>query len=54
MPPLFMVMVTQNPVGPEGTWPLPEAQMDRFLMHVNIEYPPVVHDALRHRVMLFC
>ena len=41
MPPLFMVMATQNPVEQEGTYPLPEAQMDRFLMHVNIDYPPV-------------
>jgi MoxR-like ATPase len=41
MPPLYMVMATQNPVEQEGTYPLPEAQMDRFLMHVNIEYPPV-------------
>ncbi len=37
LPPLFMVMATQNPVEQEGTYPLPEAQMDRFLMHVNIE-----------------
>ena len=41
MPPLFMVMATQNPVEQEGTYPLPEAQMDRFLMHVMITYPPV-------------
>ena len=41
MPALFMVMATQNPVEQEGTYPLPEAQMDRFLMHVNIEYTPV-------------
>ncbi|MHA7815615.1 MAG: AAA family ATPase [Pseudohaliea sp.] len=41
MPPLFMVMATQNPVEQEGTYPLPEAQMDRFLMHVNIDYPPI-------------
>ncbi len=41
MPPLFMVMATQNPVEQEGTYPLPEAQMDRFLMHVLITYPPV-------------
>lgn len=41
MPPLFMVMATQNPVEQEGTYPLPEAQLDRFLMHVNIEYPSV-------------
>ncbi|MGF1563678.1 MAG: AAA family ATPase [Geminicoccaceae bacterium] len=41
MPPLFMVMATQNPIEQEGTYPLPEAQMDRFLMHVTITYPPV-------------
>lgn len=41
MEPLFMVMATQNPVEQEGTYPLPEAQMDRFLMHVMITYPPV-------------
>lgn len=41
MEPLFIVMATQNPVEQEGTYPLPEAQMDRFLMHVNITYPPV-------------
>jgi len=39
MPELFIVMATQNPVEQEGTYPLPEAQMDRFLMHVNIDYP---------------
>ncbi|HIG40938.1 MAG: MoxR family ATPase [bacterium] len=38
LPPLFMVMATQNPVEQEGTYPLPEAQMDRFLMHVVIRY----------------
>ena len=36
---LFMVMATQNPIEQEGTYPLPEAQMDRFLMHVIISYP---------------
>ena len=36
---LFMVMATQNPVEQEGTYPLPEAQMDRLLMHVMIDYP---------------
>ncbi len=41
MEPLFMVMATQNPVEQEGTYPLPEAQMDRFLMHVLISYPSV-------------
>jgi MoxR-like ATPase len=38
LPPLFMVLATQNPVEQEGTYPLPEAQMDRFLMHINISY----------------
>jgi len=39
LPPLFMVMATQNPIEQEGTYPLPEAQMDRFLMHVFISHP---------------
>ena len=39
LPDLFLVMATQNPIEQEGTYPLPEAQMDRFLMHVNIDYP---------------
>ena len=39
MPGLFMVMATQNPIEQEGTYPLPEAQMDRFLMHIYIDYP---------------
>jgi MoxR-like ATPase len=39
LPPLFMVMATQNPIEQEGTYPLPEAQMDRFLMHVFITHP---------------
>ncbi|MEM5433137.1 MoxR family ATPase [Cupriavidus oxalaticus] len=37
--PLFLVMATQNPIEQEGTYPLPEAQMDRFLMHVSVTYP---------------
>ena len=37
---LFMVMATQNPIEQEGTYSLPEAQLDRFLMHVMIDYPP--------------
>lgn len=41
MEPLFCVMATQNPIEQEGTYPLPEAQMDRFLMHVSVNYPPV-------------
>ncbi len=39
LPDLFMVMATQNPIEQEGTYPLPEAQMDRFIMHVFIDYP---------------
>lgn len=39
LPPLFLVMATQNPIEQEGTYPLPEAQLDRFLMHVQIDYP---------------
>jgi len=36
---LFLVMATQNPIEQEGTYPLPEAQLDRFLMHVVVDYP---------------
>ena len=39
LPELFLVMATQNPIEQEGTYPLPEAQLDRFLMQVNIDYP---------------
>ncbi|SFN11513.1 MoxR family ATPase [Variovorax sp. OV329] len=39
LPPLFLVMATQNPIEQEGTYPLPEAQMDRFLMHLSVGYP---------------
>ncbi|MEQ8290482.1 MAG: MoxR family ATPase [Gammaproteobacteria bacterium] len=39
LPNLFLVMATQNPIEQEGTYPLPEAQLDRFLMHVTIDYP---------------
>ena len=39
LPPLFLVMATQNPIEQEGTYPLPEAQLDRFLMHVKIGFP---------------
>lgn len=39
LPELFMVLATQNPIEQEGTYPLPEAQMDRFLLHVVIRYP---------------
>jgi MoxR-like ATPase len=39
LPDLFLVMATQNPIEQEGTYPLPEAQLDRFLMHLEIDYP---------------
>lgn len=39
LPKLFLVMATQNPIEQEGTYPLPEAQLDRFLLHVNVDYP---------------
>jgi MoxR-like ATPase len=39
LPPLFLVMATQNPIEQEGTYPLPEAQLDRFLLHVQVGYP---------------
>ena len=41
LPRLFLVMATQNPIEQEGTYPLPEAQLDRFLMHVRVGYPKV-------------
>jgi MoxR-like ATPase len=39
LPELFMVMATQNPIEQDGTYPLPEAQLDRFLLHVQVGYP---------------
>jgi MoxR-like ATPase len=39
LPDIFLVMATQNPIEQEGTYPLPEAQLDRFLLHVKLEYP---------------
>ncbi len=39
LPRLFLVMATQNPIEQEGTYPLPEAQIDRFMLHVAIDYP---------------
>lgn len=44
LPPLFLVMATQNPIEQEGTYPLPEAQLDRFLMHVQIDYPGLTEE----------
>jgi MoxR-like ATPase len=48
LPALFMVMATQNPIEQEGTYPLPEAQMDRFLLHVKVDYPAL---DVEHRVL---
>ncbi|MEJ1298420.1 MAG: MoxR family ATPase [Candidatus Sedimenticola sp. (ex Thyasira tokunagai)] len=39
LPELFLVMATQNPIEQEGTYPLPEAQLDRFMLHVMVDYP---------------
>ena len=44
LPELFLVMATQNPIEQEGTYPLPEAQLDRFLLHVFIDYPSVENE----------
>jgi len=41
LPELFLVMATQNPIEQEGTYPLPEAQLDRFLLYVKIDYPDI-------------
>ncbi|OZI35551.1 AAA family ATPase [Bordetella genomosp. 1] len=45
MAPLFMVLATQNPIEQEGTYPLPEAQMDRFLMKIRLDYPAAQDEA---------
>jgi MoxR-like ATPase len=42
----FLVMATQNPIEQEGTYPLPEAQLDRFLLHVRVDYPAVESERL--------
>ena len=39
LPDLFLVMATQSPIEQEGTYPLPEAQLDRFMLHIKIDYP---------------
>lgn len=44
LPELFLVMATQNPIEQEGTYPLPEAQLDRFLLHLNVDYPDAEHE----------
>jgi MoxR-like ATPase len=46
--PLFMVMATQNPLEQEGTYPLPEAQLDRFMLHVIIDYPDAISE---HKIL---
>jgi MoxR-like ATPase len=43
--PPFMVIATQNPIEYEGTYPLPEAQLDRFTMRLSLGYPPLVEEA---------
>jgi MoxR-like ATPase len=48
LPQLFLVMATQNPIEQEGTYPLPEAQLDRFLMHVQVGYPDL---ATEHSIL---
>ncbi len=45
LPPLFLVMATENPIEQEGTYPLPEAQLDRFLLHVRVGYPDAGSEA---------
>jgi MoxR-like ATPase len=45
LPDLFLVMATQNSLEQEGTYPLPEAQLDRFLMHINVDYPDAQSEA---------
>ena len=46
LPPLFMVLATQNPLEQSGTYPLPEAQLDRFLLHVVLDYPTAEDELL--------
>ncbi|MEN6372764.1 MAG: MoxR family ATPase [Armatimonadota bacterium] len=48
LPPLFMVLATQNPIEYEGTYPLPEAQLDRFMMKVLVDYPD---SAEEHKIL---
>jgi MoxR-like ATPase len=46
LPGIFLVMATQNPLEQEGTYPLPEAQLDRFLMHVRVDYPSAADEKI--------
>lgn len=56
LPELFLVMATQNPLEQEGTYPLPEAQLDRFIMHLELDYPDAKTEkqilALNHKEIL--
>jgi MoxR-like ATPase len=56
LPELFLVMATQNPLEQEGTYPLPEAQLDRFIMHLELDYPDAETEkkilALNHKEIL--
>ena len=45
LPPLFLVMATENPIEQEDTYSLPEAQLDRFVMHVRVDYPDEASEA---------
>lgn len=45
LPDLFLVMATQNPIEQEGTYPLPEAELDRFLLHVKVDYPAAIYES---------
>ncbi len=45
LPDLYLVMATQNPIEQEGTYPLPEAQLDRFMLHVRIDYPDAAQES---------
>jgi MoxR-like ATPase len=51
LPELFLVMATQNPIEQEGTYPLPEAQLDRFLMHVKVGYPSAADERAMLRLL---
>ncbi len=50
LPDLFLVMATQNPIEQEGTYPLPEAQLDRFLLHLDVDYPDAEHELAIFRI----
>src|SRR5262249_42372737 len=53
LPSPFMVLATQNPIEYEGTFPLPEAQLDRFLLRIHLGYPEAAHEvAVMQRQML--